>query len=248
MRISSNYQSYNTNNVNTTTASSAETTSLLSNLQNVSALFSGASVSSDSTSSTSVDDIMSQMTNDPRVQMMRMKINSSEEGTQVDMEKMKTVMNTLANADLESMSLEEKQALLEDVETTMDAIHGKREDAVAVSDLSEEALTSTLQDMQSHAMKGPGGPGGPSGPPPSGSPPSGVSGVNSSSSTSEEETALTTLEALLEAIAEDEEAEEADGETSESKALQEQTFKNAIEQYFKNQNWDTTDLKAIFEA
>lgn len=247
MRISSNYQSYNLNNA--TAAKSTDTTSILSNLQNANSLFNNASVSSDSTSSSSVDDIMSQMANDPRMQMMRMKINSADEGTQANMEKMKTAMDTLKNADLETMSLEDKQALLEEVQTTMAELHGEREDAVAVSDMTEEELTSILENMQSHALKGPGGPGGPGGPPPGGPPPGGkAGGVDSASGTTEEESALTTLEALLEAIAEDEDTEETENETSDTKAIQEQTFKNAIEQYFKNQKWDTTDLKAIFEA
>ena len=252
MRITNNYQSYYTKNATSTSGSSDSTTSILSNLKSASTLFSKASLSSETTANTSVSDILSEMTSAPNAQQMRLKMEHVDESTEAEREKMKTMMDTLASADLESMSLEEKQALMEEVKTTMDAIHGTDENAVAVSDLSEEDLTAMLSDMQSKALEGPRGPGGP---PPGGPPPNGggVEGVEASSSSSEED-ALTTLEALLEALSaaeEEEAAEETSDEETEAEnvvRINEQTFKSAIEQYFKNQNWDVANLNTLFEA
>lgn len=186
-------------------------------------MFSNATLSSETTTSTSVSDILSEMTSAPNAQQMRLKMEHVDESTEAEREKMKTMMDTLVSADIESMSLEEKQALMEEVKTTMEAIHGTDENAVAVSDLSEEDLTAMLSDMQSKALEGPRGPGGPppGGPPPNGGAGKGVEGVEASSSSSEEENVV---------------------------RINEQTFKSAIEQYFKNQNWDVANLSTLLEA
>lgn len=192
MRITNNYQSYYTKNATSTSGNSDSTANILSSLQSANTLFSKASLSSDATTSTSVSDILSEMTSAPNAQQMRLKMSHDDAHTDENREKMKTMMDTLAAADLESMSLEEKQALLEEVKTTMEAIHGADENAVSVSELTEEELTSMLTDLQNKAIEGPKGPGGkPGGPPPSG-PSEGLAGVDASSSSSEDD-ALTTL-------------------------------------------------------
>jgi len=218
MRITNNVQSYYTKNATSTSGNTDSTASILSNLKSANTLFSKASLSSETTTSTSLGDILSEMTSAPNAQQMRLKMEHVDESTEAEREKMKTMMDTLASADLESMSLEEKQALMEEVKTTMEAIHGTDENTVAVTDLSEEDLTAMLSDMQNKAIEGPKGPGGP---PPGGGPGKGIEGVESSSSTTESENVV---------------------------RINEQTFKSAIEQYFKNQNWDVADLKSLFEA
>ncbi|GAB6108206.1 hypothetical protein [Fusibacter bizertensis] len=249
MRITSsfagNYTSAYQSLAQTSTADNSESSSYsASSALLANNLFGNAKYSSSDTTAISAKDVTDQMSNDPRAMEMRMRMNSLDETSEASRERMKSLMDSIASSDLESMSEEEKRSLLEDVTSTMAELKGESGNAVNVSELSSEEVNSMLSEIQTKAIEGPqgkGGPGGPGGPPPGGKP-SSVSGTDSESNT---------LQALLDAL----EADEADESTSDDEASEtnnlavlQNAFKTAINEYMKSQNWDREDLKSMFEG
>ena len=253
MRISNNfvgnYTSANQTLAQTQNAQSSDNSSYsISSTLLGNSLFNKANyVSSDSTST--VKDATGQMKNDPKAMEMRMHMNSTDETSTENRQKMKALMDNMATTDLDEMSEDEKRALLEDVTSTISELRGANNGSVDVSGLSSDEVNKMLDEIQTKAIEGPkgkdgpGGPGGPGGPPPGGK-------QGSVSASSETDTESTTLQALLDALAADEEDEStSDDESTEANAssIQQNAFKAAINQYMKSQNWDVDDLKSMFE-
>lgn len=250
MRISNNfvgnYTSANQTLAQTQNAQSSDNSSYsISSTLLGNSLFNKANYVSSDTAST-VKDATGQMKNDPKAMEMRMRMNSTDETSTENRQKMKALMDNMATADLDEMSEDEKRALLEDVTTTMSELRGASNDSVDVSGLSSDEVNKMLDEIQTKAIEGPkgkGGPGGPGGPPPGGK-------QGSVSASSETDTESTTLQALLDALAADEEDEStSDDESTEANAssVQQNAFKAAINQYMKSQNWAVEDLKSMFE-
>lgn len=194
-----------------------------------------------------IESLLTQMNGDQQAMFLKMKMHAPSEEMEANRLKMDKLMESVAQTDLTSLSLDEKKDMLSEVVTQMSTMHGQTVNTEQIDSLSESEVTSILTDVktkfearQTEMAQGgvrPSGPP-PNGPRPSGPPPSGnVS--NESSSSVDDDDEITTLEALLEALAADEDEETS--ETEENEKLT-QLLQNAIDQYLKNQTYGIGDL------
>ncbi|MBF4695666.1 hypothetical protein [Fusibacter ferrireducens] len=241
MRISSSNQQYYIPQTQKQNQTASELQAYdASSISLANSLFSVAAYSSDSDSSSSVDNIKSDMLNDPKVQMMKQRINSMRESESNKIEIIKTTMDTVSEADLENMSLEDKQALLASVDS---ALSGEDASISEIEALSEDELTQILTDIQSQAQQmvrgpsGPSGPGGPGGPGRLGGP----CGPGDVSSVEEDDEEKSTLQTLLDALYAADEDEEDTTTTSASNFLQ----NYAINQYL---NASSTRMSSLLDV
>ena len=213
-------------------------------------LFSSANYSNDTTSS--VESIKNDMLNDPKLQMMRQKINGMDESERAKMENIKTTMDTVSEADLESMSLEDKQALLASVDS---ALSGQEASTSEIESLSEEDLTQILIDIQTQAQEMQANMG-KMGPPPGGRSggPGGPGGVGGASQTgSAEDTETSTLQKLLDALYGDEDDDDDDDTSTSSNSDTSSNFTNnflqnyAINQYLSSSKMDLSSFFDVSE-
>jgi hypothetical protein len=132
-------------------------------------------------------------------------------------------MSDLADTDLSTLSYEEKQSLLVDLESSR-GLYDDETISGVVSGMSEEDVTSVLEDIQTVAQNQPNGMEKPPMGPPPGPPPS---GVGESEDTDAEQTSL---EAFLEALEAQQEEESDSANTSDTML---QAFQNALSAYAK---------------
>ncbi|GAU76163.1 hypothetical protein [Fusibacter sp. 3D3] len=250
MRISSSDQQYYISQTQKQTTSGSQSYDA-STLALANALFSTATYASDSDSSSSVDRIKSDMLSDPKVQMMKHKIKSIDEGESTKMETIKTAMDNVSESDLDAMSLEDKQALLASVDS---ALSGEEASTAEIEALSEDELTQILTDIQAQAQQmaqGPSGPGGPGGLGGPGGPggPGGLGGASAVSDVEDDDDEISTLQTLLDALyAEDEDEDNTTTEASSSTNFASNFLQNyAISQYLSSSSVKTNPLFDISE-
>ena len=240
MRISgikqNDYQS--TSLVNSLRSAQGQNQSSASSASGVSAIFANASLvsaSANDTTASSASEILSSMNQNPKAQMMKMRMReelTTEQKAALDA--MKEKMDALASTDLEALSGEEQAVLLEELQASFEAAHGENPNQLTVSELTSEEVTSELTKLKEIAVngpgRGPGGPGGPGGPPP-GPPPSGAAGETESTASSNID-----IEAILEAL----ESDEDDADTKVSNLIE--YLKSLKSDSVEETSYDLTDI------